>query len=259
MRIRELLLLCISSSLLFVLNSSAQVRKPLPSKAAAKPSETQSQQPEIKPQERPVSVLLKQGEPVNGTFVNSNAAGLRVRVADNDLVVKWDSIAQVVFTDVAQVAQSPKVDEKAEKQKAALKSVLKSLRKLVAATDILSWGKRADFEEFGKRYIDVKAEVGEVFSDIPDSEAKEELKKALEAYDDGLRAWKYIFGDNPLGRTSGDLFPDFEPGKTLQQKYSIPTYNSGSLHLMGGDKVLGTIWQAARAHIEAAEKSAKVD
>src|SRR5690606_24464778 len=111
-----------------------------------------------KPSERPVKIMLKEGEPLSGTFTNSSSEGIQLLIAGNVLTIKWDVVSQIVFTDVQQIEMTPKVDEKVEKEKESLKSALRSLRKLVAATEVLSWGKRSDFEEFGRRFIDVKAE-----------------------------------------------------------------------------------------------------
>lgn len=244
------LAIVLAASLSLVTVDYAQRRTAITKPAAPKSVEA------TKPAERPVKVFLKAGEPVTGTFVNSNSQGLEVLVVGNSITVKWELISQVIFTDVPQ-PEVAKVDDKAEKQKEAAKSAIKSLRKLVAATEVLSWGKRADMEEFGRRFIDVRADANDVLAEVADGETKDELKKALEAYDDGMTAWKWMFGDNGMGRSSGDMFPDYEPGKSLQQKYSIETYTSGSLHLMAGDKVLAAIWQAAKSHIENAEKNIK--
>lgn len=238
--------------LILVFSVSAQTKKAVLTK---RPVEIKTVVEKPKPAERPVRISLKEGEPISGTFVNSDNEGMQIVVAGNSLTIKWNVISQIIFTDVSQNKVLTKVENKLDKQKESTKDALKSLRKLVAATEVLSWNKRDDFQEFGRRLIDVKAEVNEVLPDIVDEDVKNQINKTMEAYDDALTAWKYMFGDNPSGRTMGDLFPDFEPGKTLQQKYSIPTYSSGSYNLMGGDKVLNTIWQAARTHIESVEKS----
>lgn len=207
----------------------------------------------IVPEKRPVTVNLKEGEPLKGTFVNATSDGVQILIAGNTLTLKWNDISQIVFTDVIS-NESVTKNASETKSNEAVENALKLLRKLAAATEVLSWGKRDDYKEFGRRFIDVKAEVNEVLPEIPDGNVKDEIKKAMEAYDDTMIAWNYMFGGNSTGRTTGDLLPDYEPGKTLQQKYSIPTYSSGSLNLMGGDKVINTIWQAARIHIENASK-----
>jgi hypothetical protein len=124
----------------------------------------------------------------------------------------------------------------------AAQNSLKLLRKMASATEV-----GINFQEYGKRVIDLKADVDEELAQLPESELKQEIKLAAEAYVDAGTAWnemlRYDF-----------MLTSFEPARSFQKKYSIPgekTDSRGGLRL---DKnvVLSTIWGAARKHIDRA-------
>ncbi|NOT47065.1 MAG: hypothetical protein HOP17_04865 [Acidobacteria bacterium] len=222
-------------------NTTAQPRKtPVVKKAVQQTKTTEVP----KPEERPVTVYLKEGEPVSGKFVDASSEGLHLVVAGNKLIVHWKNIKQVSYTDVAPVEPpAPKID----KGKEALEGAVKSLKKLSTAVEV-----GINFQEFSRRLIDIKIEYEGYLSAITDADAKSELMKAMEAYEDSKTIWNYMVGNNSMGRATGDLFPDYEPGKTLQAKYSLPTYRTSGLHLMEGDKAMKLIWVVAASHIEKA-------
>jgi len=203
-----------------------------------------------KPKERPVTVYLKEGEPVSGKFVDASSEGLHVVVAGNKLVVQWNYIKQVSYTDVATIEPpTPKID----KGKEALDGAVKSLKKLATAVEV-----GINFQEYSRRLIDIKIEFDGYIAAITDTDAKGELMKAMEAYEDSKTIWNHMVGNNISGRPTGDLFPDYEPGKTLQAKYSLPTYRDGSLHLMEGAKSMKLVWAVAASHIEKAATKLEV-
>jgi len=229
---------------------SAQIRKP---PVAKKPVVTLVKAVEpVKPAERPVTVTLKEGEPVSGKFVNATSEGLQIVIAGNTLILKWNDIKNIVFTDVPQTdAVATGESSKVSKEKAAVEGAIKALRKLAAAsgagTSFKEFG--ITFQEYSRRFIDGKIEVEDFLNGISEGSTKNEIKLALQAYEDARAAWNWM-----ETHRSGDMFPDYEPGKSLQIKYSLPTYTSSSLHLMEGDKALSIIWVNARNHIENAAK-----
>lgn len=208
-----------------------------------KPTETVKVVETVVTEKRPVTVYLKEGDPLKGTFVNASSDGVQILIAGNTLTLKWNDISQIVFTDVVSnevITKNNKNNTETENNE-AIEGALKSLRKLAAATEV-----GVNFQEYGSRLIDVKAEVSEFLPKITDGFVKEEIKLAMEAYADAATAWNWTIVNH-----MGDMFPDFEPGKTLQQKYSIPTYRwTSDSNLMARDKVLSTIWAAARKYIE---------
>jgi hypothetical protein len=98
--------------------------------------------------------------------------------------------------------------------------------------------------------IDLKADVDEELSQLAENEVKQEIKSALEAYVDAGTAWnkmlRYDF-----------MITGFEPAKTLQAKYSIPTDSTGSSTIVLKSVALSTIWGAAKKHIENATELMK--
>ncbi len=133
-------------------------------------------------------------------------------------------------------------------------NALKSLRRMAAATEV-----GINFQEYGKRVIDLKADIDEDLSQLPEGELKQEIKLAVEAYVDANTAWNEMSDNNYLSTA-------FEPGKTLQKKYSmrgLPAPDlkvklpkgmegyAGSL-MVPKNIALNTIWGVARKHIDKA-------
>ncbi len=223
-------LLVLTFILLINVSAFAQKKRVVTPK---KPIETAKVVETVVPEKRPVTVFLKEGEPLKGTFVNASANGVQVLIAGNTLTLKWNDISQIVFTDVISNEAITKNDSQT-KNNEAVEGALKSLRKLAAATEV-----GVNFQEYGSRLIDVKTEVNELLPKITDGYVKDEIILAMDAYADAETAWN--------GMTRGNsLFPDLEPGKTLQKKYSIPIDTSIGMALLPRNVVLSTIWAAAQ-------------
>jgi hypothetical protein len=158
----------------------------------------------------------------------------------------------------------PQTDVRA---KAGVSTALKALRLMAGATDV-----GINFQEYGRRMIDAKADVEGSLSGIPESELRSEIEASLLAYVDAGRAWnELIRRGRPINNSS--LFPDSDPfADTIQKRYSIPTEtidpsavmspevvrvtrpeNRKAFRSMSGTVVLNTIWSAARKHLEKAE------
>lgn len=234
---KQLLLLTIL--LCSALSFNAQ-RKPV---AKPQPKPTATPQTEVKPSQRVVIEKIN-GDKLTGLFVGGNAESISIDLDGSRINVKLPDIASIRFGDAPVKNDLPGISKNDE----AVANALKSLRKLAAATEV-----GVNFQDYSSRLIDVKAEVNEVLPQIADGYVKDEIKLAMDAYADAGTAWNWT-----IVNRSGDMFPDYEPGKTLQAKYSIPTYKYSDLHLMERDKVLNAIWAAARKHIENAVKG-KVD
>lgn len=126
------------------------------------------------------------------------------------------------------------------KVRAAAEAALKTLRRMGSATEV-----GLTLSEYNTRLIDLKADVDEQISLIPEGELKTEIQLAVEAYVDAQNAWK------EMGRHD-TLFPDLEPGRSLMAKYSIPVDSSIGMRLLPGNSVRSIIWRAARAHVDKA-------
>jgi hypothetical protein len=230
-------LLTILITLLFALSSSAQTKKTV---AKPKPTPVVPTKPtveEAKPTQK-VTIEKLNGDRLTGLFVGGDTESIIIEVSGTKLPFKITEISNLQF------GESPNKSSTIDKNKNAIDNALKSLRKLAAATEV-----GVSFREYGTRLIDVKTEIEELLPDISEGNVKEEIKLAMEAYADASKVW------NEMIKTgNGDLFPDYEPWKTLQQKYSIPTYRYSNLHLMTVDKSLKAIWAAANQHIENAAK-----
>ena len=117
---------------------------------------------------------------------------------------------------------------------------VKSLRKMVGATEI-----GITYQEYSSRMIDLKANVDAALAQLPDGELKAELGLAMEAYVDALKAWSWAVQGHVLAT-------DYEPGQSLQPKYSIPGEKIGSSTNMrlDSDTTLSIIWTVAAKHVD---------
>ena len=224
--------------LLAIDSSVAQVRKTPPVKKA----EPVKISGVTKPEERPVTISLKDGDPVSGKFVNSSSEGFQIVIAGNPLILKWKDIKQITFTDV--MAIEP-IEPKIPKEKLAIQSALKSLRKLVAATEV-----GVNFQEYSSRLIDVKTEINEILFEIPDGDIKNEISHCMEAYADAGTAWN---GFNQNQEKYFNMYPASESGKLLLRKY-MPIDDKNKFDIERSFAI-STIWAAAQKHLENVSKS----
>jgi hypothetical protein len=115
---------------------------------------------------------------------------------------------------------------------------------MVSATDV-----GINYRDYSSRIIDLKSDVDEALAQLPDGELKKELGLAMEAYGDALTAWSEVVQGHILA-------PNFEPGKSLQKKYSIPEekIGKGPEMKLSPDTTLSTIWTVAGEHVKRASE-----
>lgn len=150
--------------------------------------------------------------------------------------------------DTQYVAPAPKPtpepvvpqDKFPPKVRAAAEAALKTLRRMGSAVEV-----GLTLSEYNSRLIDLKADVDENLSQIPDGELKTEIRLAVEAYVDAQNGWK------EMGRHD-TLYPDLEPGRSLMTKYSIPIDRSIGMALLPGRSVRNNIWLTAKARVDKA-------
>jgi hypothetical protein len=191
---------------------------------------------------RPVKIALRNGETINGDFIQATNDVMRVEVEGSPQTINLADVLSIVFaewsTDISKTGRSVKLNPQAI---AAVRDALKALRKMAGATEI-----GITFQEYGSRVIDAKADVEEALRQLPEGELKTEIALAMDAYADASKAWnemiRYDF-----------MLVDFEPGSSLQKKYDIPVDTSLSSKMMRRNVVLSTIWGAAKSHIEKAD------
>lgn len=134
-------------------------------------------------------------------------------------------------------------DKLSPKVRAAAEASLKTLRRMGSAVEV-----GLTLSEYNSRLIDLKADVDEQLSSIPQGELRTEIQLAVEGYVDAQNAWK------EMGRHD-TLFPTLEPGRSLMTKYSIPIDRSIGMDLLPGNSVRSIIWRTAKSH---ADKAAQI-
>jgi hypothetical protein len=232
------------SKLLFILILASSVSQPLYSQTRRRPASqtatTVPPKPHEAPKKRRVTVSINSGETISGDFVLATSEVLRVEVAGVTRTINLDDVISVVFEAAAE-AQTGRSVKLTPQAKTAARDALKALRKMAGATEI-----GINLQEYGSRIIDAKADVEEALRQLPDGDLKLEISLAMDAYADASKGWnqmlRYDF-----------LLVEFEPGQSLQKKYSIPIDNGLGSKAMTKNAVLSTIWGAARSHLEKAE------
>jgi hypothetical protein len=193
---------------------------------------------------RSVTITTKKGDKLTGNFVQANGDEVRIEVAGGSRNISLDDVASIVFNgqSAAETTPANQSGMLSPQAKVAANDALKALRKMASATEI-----GINFQEYGTRAIDAKADVDEALRQLPDGELKTEIGLAIEAYADAGRAW------NKMLRYDFMLVEE-EP--TFPEKYSIPTTRSETSpthsFMNGRDAILSAIWKAARSHIDRA-------
>lgn len=221
--------------LIFAFGTSAQVRKP-----TVKPTPKPSPTADVKTATQKIVIEKINGDKLTGLLVKADTESLTVQISETNLPVKFTEIKAVWF---GEIPEKPVVDTQKDKEQANIQEALKLLRKLAAAT-----GTGVNYTEYNTRIIDVNGEIGEFLLNISDGYVKDEIKASLEAFTDARDAWNWS-----ITNRSGDMFPQYEPGKSLQKKYNVETYQGGSLLLMEVAKVVNAAWSAAKVHLENAQ------
>jgi hypothetical protein len=128
----------------------------------------------------------------------------------------------------------------------ATRDAIKALRKVEASTQV-----GVSYVQYGSLLIDAQAQVNEALALLPNGSLKNEIKQAMEAYNDAYLAWQitkkqgFIISSPPSGMIdSGQLI----------QKYSLPPSplsGATSIYVTRED-ALNTIWKRSRALVERA-------
>ena len=219
------------------------------SRVKPKPKPAPSSTPAMErpwPVKRPVTVNLKQGNPVTGLFLRADPETVEVEIQSGRLAIKLNEVASLVFAP-EEVAAAKPAEEQLKKSLLptpdphlpAARKAYAALRKLADAGQI-----GLPYAQYGSLLIEVKAVVEEALATLPEGALKNEITEALEAYKDASQAWGTM-------QNKGALLIAVEPGATLMKKYSIkPSVNAvGEADHLQLDTTLNAIWTAAGAHL----------
>jgi hypothetical protein len=195
------------------------------------------------PAKRPVTVKLKQGEPVTGNFLRADAETVEVEIQSGRLTVKMNEVASLVFTDEG---EKPAEEERRDTAAPAADPSLPAARKAYAALRKLAEAAKIKLPlgQYGNLLIETKLVVEESLMEISEYALKNEIARAMEAYFDAGQAW----GAAQLN----DRIPvNSEPGATLMRKYQIKpgVDRLGQADHLELDTALKTIWAAAGARL----------
>jgi hypothetical protein len=194
------------------------------------------------PIKRPVTINLKQGDPIRGFFLRADANTVQVEVKSGSMAVKLNEIDSLQFAPEESAAVVTKAEAPVEAAPVAQDTVTPNARKAFTALR-----KLADAAKIGLPYpqytnllIEVRPAVDQALGALPEGAIKSDVAAAMEAYTDAGQAWSAMTG-------TGILPIATEPGATLMKKYAIkPAVNAlGQEDRLLIDTTLSTIWTAA--------------
>lgn len=128
---------------------------------------------------RRVTVSLRKGEPVSGTFIGADAKTVSVESDGERLTLDLDNVASIVFTRAEQ-------DSPAARAVEALKS-LSPVRKTSADAA----------RDYRNRFLEVKAVVDDQLPLIPEGDLREAVGDALKAYELASEIWEQASQSKP--------------------------------------------------------------
>ena len=232
------LLLILASIFVFTIVGFGQAKKaitkPAPKPIAESSTIVKETKNEIPAPTQKVVIEKLNGDKITGLFVSGDANLITIEISSAKVPINLNEIKAIWIGEAKPEPPVPVIDY--------VGNAIKALKQLSAATEV-----GVNFQDYGRRVIDVKAEVEENLSNISDENVRNEIKLAMEAYVDASSAW------NEMLRYEFILVKE-TLGQALQKKYSIPIDNSLGSAVMWRKTVLSSIWQAAKTHIENATK-----
>src|SRR5215212_3345735 len=132
---------------------------------------------------RRVTVNLKKGRAVSGTFLRADLATVSLEVDGEQLIIGLDEVASIVFTEAE--TESP-----AARAIKALKSLAESAVRA------------RNHREYGNRLLEVKALVDDQLPLIPEGDLREAVSDALKAYELVGEIWEQTAQSVPQEETS---------------------------------------------------------
>jgi hypothetical protein len=211
------------------------------------------------PAKRPVTVNLKEGDQIQGNFLRADAETVEIEIPSGKLTIKMSEVSILYFAEEGEKPTETMEEEQKEAATPAPDTSLQAERKAYAALSKLAEAARIKLPpgEYGNLLIETKTVIEEAMIDISDYSLKNEINRALEAYQDAGQAWgaarpyetRKYFG---APRVVEQRIPvDSEPGATLMRKYQIkPGVNRlaqpDHLEL---DAALKAIWAVAGARL----------
>jgi DNA polymerase III delta prime subunit len=130
-----------------------------------------------------VTVNLKKGEAVSGTFLRADSKKVYLEVDGDATTIGLDNVTSLVFTE-------------AESNSPAVKAI-KALKSLAEAAE-----HARNNREYGNRLLEVKALVEDQITLIPEGDLREAISDALKAYELVGEIWDQTAQSVPQEETS---------------------------------------------------------
>lgn len=198
------------------------------------------------PIKRPVTINLKQGNPIRGFFLRADANTVQVELKTGSMAVKLNEIDSLQFAPDEPVAVVTKAEAPAEPAPVNQDNITPNARKAFTALRKLADAAKIGlpYPQYANLLIEVRPAVDQALAALPEGAIKGDVLSAMEAYTDAGQAWSAMRGTGVLPIAT-------EPGATLMKKYAIkPAVNAlGQEDRLLIDVTLSTIWTAAGTHL----------
>jgi hypothetical protein len=237
--------------LLFVGAAVSQSRARRGSRPAAKSSAAVSKSsPDPSTAKRPVTVNLREGDPIQGYFLRSDGETVQLEIRSGSMSIRLSEIESMTFSnDEPTISISkPRIrEEDPDETPAPKEGVSKAnARKAYVALRKLSDAARINlpYPEYGALVVETRSLIEQLTPTVTDIGLKNDIQAAMDAYTDAGQAWgTYLQKD--------EISVKEDPGATLMRKYSIkPGLNRlGNETYLPLDETLKTIWNAAGARL----------
>src|SRR5262245_27420115 len=105
-------------------------RRPRPKPKPAPPAPATTTSPA--PAKRPVTVNLKEGDPVTGNFLRADAEKMQIEIRSGQLTIKMSEVASLVFSEEGETAARRAEEERKDADPPATDPSLPAARKAYA-------------------------------------------------------------------------------------------------------------------------------
>jgi hypothetical protein len=244
-QIKNCLITILTAIILFGIASGQGKPRPKPKPKPRTSSTTTA--PTSATTKRPVTVNLKNGDPVSGHFLRADGETVQIETRSGRLSIKMSDVYSLVFSDDVE-ASSGTIEEivknldpaESDTNLAAARKSYNALRKLADAAQI-----KLACAQYGYLLIETRAVLDEALPEITDGSIRLYIERSLEAYTDAGKACGAV-------DEKGVIPINTEPGATLRDKYNIKAGVNAfgqAVHLRIDD-ALKNIWAAAAVQLK---------
>lgn len=203
---------------------------------------------------RPVTINLKEGDPIQGYFLRADSETVQVEVRSGNMSIRLSEVESMTFSSSneeptisiskprlreADEDETPAPTPKEDVSKANARKAYVALRKLADAARI-----SLPYPAYGALVVETRSLIEQITPTLTDNGLKNDIVATMDAYTDAGQAWGTHLQKDEISVRE-------EPGATLMRKYSIkPGLNRlGNETYLPLDETLKIIWNVAATRL----------